>query len=263
MTETKFRFNERRHDNDRGCESMQGPIIVKNIHSNSKPPSIVTGESIKTHFDPRYGDTSDLRGIRIVGHQEYSEEFAHRGKMYLPGKDTGYAKFSPSVRQYHGIANMPSEPTTQISQHWTGKTRVSPGESDLYEIESIMNRKQRLLSHEQQRNDIPTSNKGDKYYREADRERDFYKKGGLIPGSCIALRESGKVELRKKESGNMGSTSKRSTLSFTEKRQRELLNSELLQLKELNNCSERLGQEVPSWEKKTGQYLVKPEDENY
>ena len=263
MNETKFRHNERRHENQSGTESLRGPIIMHERQTNSKPPSLVVGESIKSHFESRYGDTCDLRGIKIVGHQEYSNEFVHRGKMFLAGKESQYTTFTPSVKQFHGTANLLSEPSTRISQHWTGKTRANPSESDLYEIETLMKRKLRLLSTEQQRNGIPISSHGDKYYKEADRERNFFKQGGLIPGSSIALRKPDKSEIRKRDDGGANSSITKPKLSFKEKQDKEYLENDLKQLRELNNSYERLGQEVPSWEKKTGFYLVKPEDENY
>ena len=97
--------------------------------------------------------------------------------MFLAGKESQYTTFTPSVKQFHGTANLLSEPSTRISQHWTGKTRANPSESDLYEIETLMKRKLRLLSTEQQRNGIPISSHGDKYYKEVDA---YYEKASLL-----------------------------------------------------------------------------------
>ena len=263
MDGKKFTHRERRHKNSTGFESLQGPIVLDNRSMSNKPPSIVLGESIKAHFDGQYGGSSDLRGIKIVGHKEYSNEVINRGKMYLKGKDTEHCKFVPSVKQFHGIATKSSEPSNQISRDWTGKTRINPNESDIYNVESIMSRKHRLLSNEEQRNDIPCTSKGDKYYKEVDRERDFYKKGGLIPGSCIAGRGTSKTEIAKKDSHGIGNGTSKAKLSFKEKKDKELMDNELKELKDLNNSSAHLGQEILSWEMRTGSYLVRPEDENY
>ena len=263
MNDLKLNMMDSRHENYTGLGMLNSLILSDHKAVSRKPQSIVLGESIKGHFDVQYGDTDNLRGIRIVGHQEYSSEVIHRGKMFLPGKDTEHCKFVPSVKQFHGIAKKASEPSNQLSRDWTGKSRLSPNESGVYNVETIMSRKTRMLSNEQQRNDIPSSSKGDKYYKEVDRERDYFKKGGLIPGSSIAIKGSITGGIIKKYSHDMGRTTFETKLSFKEKQEKELLDNELKQLKDLNNSSEHLGQEISSWEGRTGSYLVRPEDENY
>lgn len=57
-------------------------------------------------------------------------------------------------------------------------------------IEKIMNRKKRINSLEQQRNYYKLANKGDKNYRYVDCSQDFFKEGGLIPGSTNIFRVS-------------------------------------------------------------------------
>lgn len=262
MDNYKVHYNERRHDST-VFDSLKGPIISQERYHSNKASSIVLGESIRGHFDEKYSDTYDFKGIKIVGHQEHSADFIDRGKKYIAHKETPNDKFTPTVKQFHGIANLPSAPATRISQHWTGKTRVKQIESDTYNLEGGMNRKQRIFSNGQQRNEIPTATLGDKYYKSADQERDFYKKGGLIPGSCISAQKTGKIEFRKTNDFRHSNTIMRPALSFEEKEKISFLKNELYQLRTLNNSSELLGQEVPSWEKRTGFYLVKPEDENY
>lgn len=57
-------------------------------------------------------------------------------------------------------------------------------------VEHVMNRKKRITSLEQRRNFFKIVNQGDKSYRYADCSADFFKKGGLIPGSTNVLRSS-------------------------------------------------------------------------
>ena len=125
-----------------------------------------------------------------------------------------------------------------------------------------MGRKQRLSSNDQQRNDIPAVSLGDKYYKEVDRERNFFESGGLISGACITARKA-KSRLGRESSADSLHYISKPMSTYQEKKQNELLENELKQLRDLNNCSERLGQEIPSWERKTGLYLVNPEDENF
>ena len=52
-----------------------------------------------------------------------------------------------------------------------------------YGIESIMNRKKRILSLGKNRNFMKLCKPGDKNYNCVENSPDFYKEGGLIPGS--------------------------------------------------------------------------------
>jgi hypothetical protein len=264
MIDTRIHINERKHDSMGEFVSLKGPIVSGEREGSRKPSSLVMGESIRGHHEPRYGDTSDFRGIRIVEHQEYSSSFINRGKKYLGEKDAPHDKFTPCIKQFHGIANLPSAPASRISQNWTGKTRVGDVKSDVFGLEQTMNRKQRIPSYEDKRNNLASVSRGDKYYKNADRERDFYKKGGLIPGSCISVRSSGKLEPNRKEENTKVNLSTKSLLTFEQKNEKAILDNELQQLHALNNpVANRLGLLEPSWERKTGFYMVMPEDENY
>lgn len=246
MNETKFHFNERRHVTHYKVDKFL----------SLKPESIVLGESIRGHYEEKFSLSNGPRGIRIVeGRQEYSKDFVDRGKKYLELKETPSSTFSPSVRQFHGTANLPSEAATKLSKEWSSKSRVTAIaiKSNDYNLENIMNRKQRIPSLDQRRNNVPLGNEGDKYYKDADRERDFYKTEGLISGSTIALKKSGKIELRKTDdfhNKNSSSITFGSRLTYKEKQKKNDLDDDLQQLRALNNISLRLGQEVPSWEKR-------------
>ena len=58
------------------------------------------------------------------------------------------------------------------------------------DVEHSMNRKKRIKSLKQQRNNYQLGNNGDKTYKYADCSPDFFKEGGLIPGSSNTVRIS-------------------------------------------------------------------------
>lgn len=260
--QSKFRHCEKRHGNAVDFESLRGPIVVEEKHLNDRPSSILLGGSIRAQYEAKYGSSSERRGIKIVSRQDAPEDVRHHGKMYIPAKVTKDHEFVPSVKQFHSIKD-PTSASFMVNKGWTGKIRLTSSTSELHGIEDAMGRKQRLTSEEHRRNDIPAVSRGDKYYKEADRERDFFKSGGLIPGASIAASKT-KTQLGKDlNASSSHPCHSKPPQTYQEKRRKELLSDELKQLRDLNNCSERLGQEIPSWEQKTGLYLVKPEDESY
>ena len=95
-----------------------------------------------------------------------------------------------------------------------------------FQIESVMNRKQRILTNIEQRNLLPSATAGDKAYAQADREPGFYAKGGLIAGSTNILKKSGKPTFKKNESmsGSTKNIKKLTAISFEKKQ--ELLSLE-------------------------------------
>ena len=54
-------------------------------------------------------------------------------------------------------------------------------------LEKMIGRKKRILNIQQQRNGMKLRSPGDKYYRTAEQFPTYYKDGGLIPGSTIAI----------------------------------------------------------------------------
>jgi hypothetical protein len=125
-----------------------------------------------------------------------------------------------------------------------------------------MNRKQRLNSLEEQRNGIPCVSKGDKYYKSPEYMPGYCAAGGLIPGSSIVARKSAKPQPKKKsEIGETQTKEKKFLMTYAEKQKYLEKKYDMEQIRYLNNKSTRLGQDVPSWEERTGQWIVKPEDE--
>ena len=81
-------------------------------------------------------------------------------------------------------------PSISIKNNENSKFRknVSFSSSSEANIESIMNRKKRIYSLDQQRNYYKRVNPGDKNYRYVEHVPDFYKEGGLIVGSTNKIR---------------------------------------------------------------------------
>jgi hypothetical protein len=103
-----------------------------------------------------------------------------------------------------------------------------------YKLEADMTRKQRIRETDTDRirNEIGVATKvlvyclafavllsaikqGDKAYRIADHEADYFAKGGLVPGSTIALKKSAKPIM--KSTLAMTNAEKKATISFSDK----------------------------------------------
>ena len=56
---------------------------------------------------------------------------------------------------------------------------------------------------------------GDKPYKEVNHETDFYKKGGLIPGSSIGLKTSGKPTIKKPSDTTKGTNTKKLEATYS------------------------------------------------
>lgn len=92
---------------------------------------------------------------------DYSNEvYERRGK-----------KYAPEPRNDRDISYLP-HPSWKTKKHYEFNK-----EPQYYNMEGYMNRKGRVLTRDEFRNSIPEGNPGDKYYKQADREPDFYKKG--------------------------------------------------------------------------------------
>lgn len=82
-----------------------------------------------------------------------------------------------------------------------------------------------------------------------------------MPGSTIALRKSAKPTLRKADNGTTTITKKLPT--YKEKQAKWEMEYDLNQVNFLTQPTEKQGQKVPSWEEKTGMFLIDPDYENY
>jgi hypothetical protein len=218
---------------------------VRDLHPE-RATSIVVGEAGRVHFPPTYSDyVEERQHKKMPWHLEHSAEYVERGKRYLVGK-------VPDDDQAQGKRHLTPNPSEVVLFHhkWDRKTRASCNESYLYDMEGYMNRKKRVPTLEEQRNFVPMAASGDKYYKDADREPGFFKNKGAKPAF-------------KKTDDSRKPPPLRATMSYAEKTRRKELEDDMNDIRTLDNTSEKLKQVVPSWEERTGAYLVRPEDEKY
>lgn len=247
----RTRYAQRKHTGDESGGmhvSMRG-TVVDNERSNPHPErssSIVLGEAGRVHFPPTYSDYVERQQHKnLPWHLEHSAEYVERGKKYLAGKIPGDDK--PQGRRY--LTENPSDIAT-FHLKWNTKARASCNESFLHDMEGYMNRKQRIPSHNDQRNGIPEATPGDKFYKKAEREPGFFS------------RKNGKPSFKRTDDTRKPAAFK-STMTFAEKTRRAELENDVNDIRDLDNPGEKLKQVVPSWEERTGAYLVRPEDEKY
>ena len=230
--------------------------------------SVVPSEGARQHYLPLYSMPFDQK-VKTRLPQPVSKEWVERGKKCIKP-----IRHDEEPRR-EGVKYFPDQSTKRSEQGESldlGKKRVVINEElgiscarvrggAQYDMESYMNRKQRINSIERLRNGIPVKASGDKYYYEADREPGFYAKGGIIPGSSIQLRKSAKPELRKGEETNIKVT-KKSEETYAQKVARLAMEYEVNQVNTLTQVSTKLGSTVPSWETRTGNFLISPENED-
>jgi hypothetical protein len=90
----------------------------------------------------------------------------------------------------------------------------------------------------------------------------YFAQGGLIPGSSIQIRQSGKKSLRQSNPIGEDTGGKKGMMKTYKEIEAERAHKyDLDQVAFLTMPTEKLGRRVPSWEERTGLYLVKPEDE--
>ena len=256
MRHSVFPKNDVLHLYEQKFDSMKGSVVLLPGDLNGKKSS-----SIKTQYEIKNNYTSPTRGIKIVPHNEYSTDIAQRGKMYIPAKAKENLQLVPSLRQYHNDHRQ-TESMSGLSLKWTGKVRLIPSVSDMYAVEETMGRKRRTPSSKKTGNDMLVTTDGDSSTDFLGRQKGRFEGERHASGSNAYSRDGG-ANLQKKSNVQLGNTAFKSTISYTEKKRMELLSCELEELRCLSNSSEHLGQTNPSWEQRTGAYLVNPEDEDY
>lgn len=238
-------------------DSMKGSIVLRPADDlNGKRSS-----SIKTQYEVKNNYQATSRGIKIVEHNEYSADIAHRGRLYIPAKARENPQLVPSLRQFHND-HRPTESISGLSSNWTGKVRLVPSVSDMYAVEGTMGRKRRTPLSKKTGNEMLVMTDGDSSANFRERHKVFLERGHHVTGSHAYSRD-GRAEQHKKSDVLLGNTAFKSTITYSEKKRMELLSCELEELRGLSNGSEHFGQTDVSWEQRTGAYLVNPEDEDY
>mmetsp|Transcript_23343 Transcript_23343/g.38897 ORF Transcript_23343/g.38897 Transcript_23343/m.38897 type:complete len:269 (+) Transcript_23343:73-879(+) len=261
ITGFKLRFTERDH---RPTAMPSAPLLHGGIIDSSVPPdtSIILGERGRKNFDPKYCAPSDWRAAkRQLPHKTNSDlEQKPGGKRLIPHPTKDNFELVPT-----GKAHFPT-PRSDVERRNPNFSRkksvLQPTEPSEYNLEVSMNRKQRIQEERQKRNDIAAATPGDKSYKNADREPGFYAEGGLVTGSTIALKKSGKPTLQKREDIRTGPPKKLEATygKLMERLAREYDQNQVSSLTVASTDFQ--GQVVPSWEEKTGNHLVDPDDDS-
>lgn len=275
----KVQFNERRHHNNVGVDTHLCGTPAPLVH-----PTLVVGSRVghaeARHFAPQ---TTQDKVWKCHARQSgmsraYGDEEPFRGKKCIQPVVVHNDNELPKQRR-HDVPITDGSGTLAAARRGKEATGLSVGfkslkhfeargEAPQYDMETFMNRKQRAgESIARMRNGIGEAAPGDRPFRQAEHEPGYYAKGGLIPGSSIQLRKSAKPERRGGETGNSqnmgGSATGTKRLSYKKKQQLAQEAYDLAQVLSLTQASERQGNEVPSFETRTGAFLVKPEDEAY
>jgi hypothetical protein len=226
FSSAKKRFAQRCHQ----------PLALpqENLHAATIINPRNDDESVgRRHFDGMYSLCEEFKpGCRLVSHRlsGFSDLEANRGRKYISPSNNGGQEIANIQRKHSNASQRLSDASALIRIGWTRKHNVLQDggipaalrESNEYDMESYMNRKQRIRSELQQRNDIPVAIPGDRPFRDADREPGFYAKGGLIPGSSIQMRKSAKPTFKKKPEESVGadkSKAQKSTMSYEQRQE--------------------------------------------
>lgn len=191
----KLKFTERNHQPE--CAPrlalLHGAVVNQWVQPDT---SIILGERGKKNFEPRYCAEEQIVIKKQLPRREHGDEEVKRGKRCIAAPSKGSIELAHNERVHY------PEPRSEVGQPLDfsrKKSVLQVTEPKMHNIESTMNRKQRVVTEEQRRNGIDAATPGDKSFKEADREPDFYAKGGIITGSTNTLRKSGKPELKKKD----------------------------------------------------------------
>ena len=152
-------------------------LILKPIPRPEKPFKL--GHSV--HFPQRYSEEYKFIPSRKILHPIHHEEINKPLKKYIIPKFT-----SPKVYPRNINKRPPEQMNSEfIAPLFQKKIRAQiPAHIEReWGLESRMNRKKRILSLYEQRNEMINSNPGDKNYKIVDNSADFFKEGGLIVGS--------------------------------------------------------------------------------
>ena len=159
------------------CHFIGSKLILRPIKLPEKEFSL--GHS--KHFPPKYSDEFKFKkGLKLI--PPYIHEYA-----YKPAKRRLKPIKTESIIRFRNKSFKPKDQfySTNIAPFLQKKLRIKqniPNRTE-YGIESVMNRKKRILSLEEQRNNNKFCKPGDKNYNCVENCPEFFKMEGLIPGS--------------------------------------------------------------------------------
>jgi len=248
----KIKFAERSHNTPLNNDHLHSSIVTNSLEY-CQLPSLVLTEKGKKRFESSYSFSQEFKpGRRSLTPPSRPEEAKH-GKRYIPPMqhENDESAFFRSASFVKPIKR--SDSTDLPAVGWTRKkmltedgNALSSKESSEYNIESLMTRK----------HSVESLNKlgGDTRITKVEHQPKFYAEGGLIVGSTIKGKKSGLSQhpvsestatLRKSAPKSSHDADKAEVLSLTAP------------------VTGKQGQSIPSWEERTGCWLVSPEDENF
>ena len=170
-------------------------LLLKQIRKNENPPNKFSHKrtihkssseyifrpskkQVKSYLE-NINKRNNLKSGRKYIHPDYYKKFHKISKFFRvnPPRDnpaTSNSIILPKISIKNDISHMDK--------------KVSFSTSCETNVESMMNKKKRIYSLEQQRNYYKEVNPGDKNYRYAEHSTDFFKEGGLIVGSTNKIR---------------------------------------------------------------------------
>ena len=267
LEDNKIKLHQRRHvrpDVESHLLAVAAPLLNPSMVKPDK--SLIVADAGKHHFVPSFSQADEWRqGKKLVeGRRLQGDYYVERGKKSIRPTHNGETQEWTEQRRHNlEEAMRRSEETGELCVGFTKLRKFQTRKvGPEYDMEGYMNRKQRSgASVDVMRNGIPVAIPGDRPFKDADREPGFYAKGGIIPGSSIQLRE--KTSVGGKGGGLIVPKGKqgRPTLSYAEKLRLKELEYEKGGVMLLSVGGTHKGVEVPSFEARTGNWLVTPEME--
>lgn len=245
-----------------------GSRLRKEPPPNKKFPSLVYGESIKRVIpvdpSPEYIHVNAKRALSPPSVEDKDAKLQRNGKKLIRRPEYCSTEFRFQHKRF--LDPFKAENTDQVAfrpSRRPNSTNHSINENNfsLSTLEKEMGEKKRVEGINGTRNFIPVANPGDKPFREAQYEPGFCSTGGLIPGSTNTLRKSAKPTLKTSSLTMVSSKSLNST--YSEVKKKLIKNMEKNEVLSLSVPGEKQGKVVPSWEQRTGCFLVDPADEAF
>ena len=159
------------------CHFIGSKLILRPIKQPEK--EFTLGHS--KHFLPKYSDEFKFKkGLKLI--PPYIHEYT-----YKPAKRRLKPIKTEPIIRFRNRSYRPKDQfySTNIAPFLQKKLRINqniPNNTE-YGVESVMNRKKRILSLEEQRNNLQICKPGDKNYNCVENCPEFFKMEGLVPGS--------------------------------------------------------------------------------
>lgn len=212
----KLKFKQRSHSPL--CMPKYEHLSASRIIHAPSENSIVLGDNGKKRFDPQYSLPQEYRPAKRAITPPSRNNDVPRGKRYIPHPQS-VEDHSSSKKMLFASSSRRSETSSLPSVDWKRRGQVfdehgvpvKDKESNNYNLEVTMNRKQRVAGELDKRNGIPEATPGDKPLKKAEHTPGYYAEGGLIPGSTIQNRKTtnplaGKSNVQMTSTGKLEAT---------------------------------------------------------